>query len=136
MIDIFNNKTSFLLNKPKHLWLLILFVIAVIIAIIIVSVKIKVFDSYQTKGYVECDKNCLVNVNIPSNINYEKIKINNKDIKFTEIKRELELDKDNLISYYQIKLNCNIPLQSNEIVNLTFYYNKQRIFTKIKNHMF
>ncbi len=52
------------------------------------------------------------------------------------LKKELKLDEENLISYFNLTIKPNLVLNNNEIINLNFYYNKQRIIRKIKEKIF
>lgn len=136
MVNIYDNKEAFLKLKPKRLIILFILIILVIIVITIFIIKIKAYDNYQTKGYINCEKECFIETLIPTSIAYEKIKIDNKDITYSLINKEIVIDKENYISYYKITLKSDLEYSNNEIIDINFYYNKQRIIEKIKDKMF
>lgn len=136
MLDIFNNKISFLRLKPQKIFILILIFLIIFISLIIFMIKNSIYDNYQTKGYVTCEENCTIVTAIPSNIDFEIIYLNDKKLNYEIISKELKVDEENFISYYELKISCNRKLDDKEIVKLNFYYNKQRIIKKIKAKMF
>lgn len=136
MLDLFNNKVAFLKKKPKMGFIAVIFVFIVLLILLYYVCKVKVYDQFQTKGIVTCASTCTITVLIPSNLSYDEIWLNNKYIHFEEIEKELQVDEENLESYFKLTLATSEALTNNEIVNLTFYYNKQRIITKIKEKMF
>ena len=136
MTSIYNNKEAFIKIKPKKIgYLVIMFVLLFISVIVWMSLNFT-YNHIETKGIANCDLSCFITVAIPSNISYEKIILNNKKINYEEINKELKVDKDNYISYNEITLKTDLKLQDSEIVNLSFYYNKQRIIKKIFKMMF
>lgn len=136
MLDIFNNKISFLRLKPQKIFILILFFLIIFISLIIFMIKNSIYDNYQTKGYVTCEENCTIVTAIPSNIDYNMIYLNDFKINYEIISKELKVDEENFISYYEMEISCDRKLNDKEIVKLNFYYNKQRIIQKIKAKMF
>jgi len=135
MIEIFNNKEAFLKIKPKNLLITIISILIIFGGLITVSIKIKVFDNYQTKGYVTCENVCYVTTMVPSNIDYDLVYFNNKKINYKLVNKDLKVDQDSFISYYELQFLTN-EFQDKEIVEINFYYNKQRIIKKIKEKMF
>lgn len=136
MLEIYNNKKSFQNLKPKNLWLLALLIFITILSLIIISIKVKTYDNYLVKGYVKCNEICYVITLVPTSLDIENLKINNKKVNYEILNSEIKLDEENMISYNEITLKPNIKLQDKEILNLNFYYHKQRIITKIKNKIF
>jgi len=136
MNDIFNNKKAFIKLKPKGLFMIFIFLTLVLSSIFISAFKIKMYDNYQAKGYVNNNGITLITTFIPTNINIEKILINNKNIDYEIIEKDVILDEENYISYLKIVLKTDISYEDKSIVNLNFYYNKQRIIEKIKEKMF
>ncbi len=136
MVDIFNNKESFRMKNPKKLWLVLIISIAVFIILIILIYKLQIYDNYQTKGYVICEDTCRVETYIPTNIKVDKISLNNKNLKYKVLSQKLQVDEKSLTSYYELTLKVNKTLSNNEILELNFYYNKQRIIKKIINKVF
>lgn len=126
MIDIYNNKTTFLNLKPKRLFIVVIILIIILVIILYLCSKMKIYHHYFTKGYVVCDKTCYVEALIPTDIPIEKIKLNQKEISFTMLEKTIQIDENNMVSYYKVKFVCDQNVLDKEIVNLDFYYNKQR----------
>ncbi len=135
MLEIFNNKEAFLRIKPKNLLVIIMLILLVLIGLVIMSLKLKVYDNYQTKGYVTCNDKCFLVTMIPSNINYDIIYFNNKEIDYKLVNKDLKVDEDNFISYYELHFLID-DFEDKEIISINFYYNKQRLINKIKTKMF
>lgn len=136
MLDLFNNKVAFLKKKPKMGFIAVIFVFVVLLILLYYICKVKIYDQYQTKGLVACSSTCTITVLIPSDLSYDEIWLNNKYFDYELIGKELQVDEENLESYFKLTLSTTEALTNNEIVNLSFYYNKQRIITKIKEKMF
>ena len=62
--------------------------------------------------------------------------LNNKNLDYEFVSKELKVDEEAFASYYEITLSTKESFENNEIVNLNFYYNKEKIITKIKEKMF
>ena len=114
----------------------VIFVFIVLLILLYYICKVKIYDQYQTKGLVACSSTCTITVLIPSDLSYDEIWLNNKYFDYELIGKELQVDEENLESYFKLTLSTTEALTNNEIVNLSFYYNKQRIITKIKEKMF
>lgn len=136
MLDLFNNKVAFLKKKPKMGFIAVVLVFIVLLILLYYICTVKVYDQYQTKGLVTCTSTCTITVLIPSELSYDEIRLNNKYFDFEVMGKELQVDEENLVSYFKLTLSTTASLTNNEIVNLSFYYNKQRIVTKIKEKMF
>lgn len=136
MVEIYNNKQAFLNKKPKGLFIVFLSLSLILLVLVILTYKIKIYDNYQTKGIVSCDVECLITVYIPTDISFEKIEINNKNIGYEIISQEIQIDEENFVSYYKLTLKTDYKLTNEEIINLNFYYNKQRIIKKLQTNMF
>lgn len=136
MQEIFNNGQALLLKKPHKLWLLIINIVIIIFLLLTYMIKTTIFDNYQTKGYIICENDCYIRVAIPSNIAFKEIKLNNKKIDYEIINQELRLDEENLLTYLDLTIKLQEKLTDGEIINLNFYYNKQRIIFKLKDKMF
>lgn len=135
MLEIFNNKEAFLKIKPKNLLIITILILIVIVSLIIVSIKVEIYDNYQTKGYVTCSDKCFLITMIPSNIDYDVVYFNDKKIDYKLINKDLKVDENNFISYYELEFLVN-EFEDKEIVAINFYYHKQRIINKIKEKMF
>ena len=69
-------------------------------------------------------------------IDFDTIRINNEEVSYTLFKAETIVDEETLTSYKALDLYFDKALSNQEIVDLNFYYNKQRIIIKIKNKIF
>lgn len=127
MIDIYNNKIAFLSLKPKRLFIVVIILITILVIIMYLCSQMKVYHHYFTKGYAVCDRTCYIVCLVPTDIPVEKIKLNQKEISFTMLEKTIQVDEEKMVSYYKIKFICNQKVLDKEIVNLDFYYNKQRI---------
>ena len=137
MLDLFNNKVAFLKLKPKISFLIIIFILLLFLGLIYYTYKKEIYDTYQTRGIVSCEDTCNIITAIPTNImDFKKIMLNNNYLSYQLKSKELKVDENNYISYYELVLSTPLSLTDKEIVSLNFYYNKQRIITKIKDKMF
>ena len=132
MLDIYNNKIAFMKETPQSLYPTIYFLILILGIFIYAISKTKIYDNYQTKGYITCSNTCQLTVLYPSNINYNEIYFNNKKLLYDVLDEQIVLDEENLISYKKLILLFKENIfQDKEIIKVNFYYNKQRIITKI-----
>ena len=136
MLDLFNNKTAFLNKSPRIGWILIISLLCILLFMFIYMCKKEIYDSYQARGVASCNDVCTITTAIPFSLNFEQIILNNKNLDYELISKELKIDEANYLSYYEITLSVKESLLDGEIVNLNFYYNKQKIITKIKEKMF
>lgn len=137
MLDLFNNKVAFLKSKPKISFYIIIFILLLFLGLIYYTYKKEIYDTYQTKGIVNCEDTCEIITAIPTNIiDFKEIMLNNNYLSYDLISKNLKVDETNYISYYELVLRTPLSLADGEIVDLNFYYNKQRIITKIKEKMF
>ncbi len=134
-MNLTDNKLVLLNQKPRKFWIIILLSFLIMLIILGYMMKKEVYDNYQGKGYVTCDKECVINTVIPSNIEIDALKINNRKVKYEIIDSEMKVDQENMISYQSLVLKIDKTLNSNEIVFLTFYYNKQSLLLKVKDLM-
>ncbi len=136
MLDLFNNKTAFLRMKPKMGFTVVILIFFILLYLIIYISTKEIYDHYQTKGIVNCQNTCTIKTLLPSNFNFEQIALNNKYLDYTIISKELIVDEENYQTYFELTLSTEEDLTNNEIVDLNFYYNKQRLIVKIKEKMF
>lgn len=136
MENLFQNKQAFLRKKPKNLFLVSIMFILLLLVVLAISLKVEVYDHYLTRGYVNCRENCKIIVAIPTNIDIQKIKFNKKYIKPNILSKTIEIDKENVISYYLYTFTNIYGLEDKEIVELNFCYNKQRLLKKFINSIF
>ena len=123
MNNIFENKYTFKRILPLNIvWVIVILFTALILILSYFLTQIKIYDYYQTKGYVE---NGLITTFIPSNIDITEISFNHKKNNY-EIEQEIiKVDKENMISYKELTIKCSAKYQDNEI-----------IITKLKEKMF
>ena len=129
MVDIYYNKRAFIEKKPKKLFFLIFFFFALFLLFLGVASHTESYDHYITRGYVDCRDDCFIVTVIPSHILYQKVLINNKNWNFDLVEKELQIDEENMISYYRL-IFPNDGFAPNEFVNFNFYYNKQSLLKK------
>lgn len=135
MMDLQENKQSFLMLKPKKPVLLI-FLLLIFLIIFILSVNIKVYDNYQSKGYISCNNRCTLTTILPTDIDYNEIYIHNKKVNLELDSSTIKIDQEQYISYRELIFYVDDSYQDEQIVSVTFYYNKQRFIKKIKNLVF
>ena len=136
MVEIFNNKQAFLKTKPRNLSLILLIILLCIIILLIYLTFTKIYDNYTTNGVVTCENTCILTTYIPSNINYDYLTINNEKKNYEVLSHEIVIPEDTLISLDKVIFNIHNDYEDKEIVNLNFYYNKQRMITKMFNKAF
>lgn len=136
MENIYQNKVAFLNEKPKDFRIIMLLFSILLLLILGVCYKTKVSDHYITKGYVDCTDGCKIIVNIPSSINIEEIKINNKVQNLKVLAKSLEIDQETLTSYYTYYFQNNLDLADKEIIELNISFNKQRVLKKFIKKFF
>lgn len=136
MEKLYMNKQAFLRKKPKNLFLIALLIIIFLIISLFVSLKVEVYDHYLTRGYIECSDTCKATLVVPTSVDIQKLKINNKYFKLNILAKTIEIDEENVISYYLYILQMDNSFQDKEIVDFNICYNKQRILKKFINSIF
>ena len=123
---------NYLLNiKYKNVSFMIVILTISIIALIL-SCFLSTYDKYTVSGIWE---NNSIAINLPINnsdavINGKFIKIDNKNYSYN-IKSISKLQEYNFINYQTYMINISQDFIDNQVLNITFYYNKQRIIQKI-----
>ena len=136
MIEIFNNKTAFQATKPKNLTLILILIFISFSILIIYLTQTKIYDNYSTQGIVTCNDTCYITTYIPSTITFDYLTINNKKTSYQIIDSQIIIPEDSFESLKKLSITTNNNYEANEILNLNFYYNKQRIITKMLNKAF
>ena len=136
MENLFQNKQAFLRKKPKNLFLVSVVLIIILLIILVISLKVEVYDHYLTRGYVNCSENCKIIVVVPTNIDIQKIKYNNKYIEPNILSKTIQIDEENVSSYYLYNFANIDGLEDKEIIEFNFCYNKQRLLKKFINSIF
>ena len=114
-----------------------LIVVFGIIIIFLLLLNMNFYDVYNTKGYIT--NNNLI-LNIP--YNYSDTIANGKYLKINNIKYNLKIitvnspsvDINSNLIYQEImvKLDENLIYNDNTVLNVSIYYNKEKLFDKIK----
>lgn len=136
MLEIYNNKVSFLNLKPIQVKMILIIILGSIFIGLLGSLKLMVYSNYRTKGYILCKESCEIITIIPTNIEYEKVSINKQEENITLIRKEIVVDEEKMESFYKIYFKSNKTFLDKEIVDLNFYYNQETLFTKIKQKLF
>ncbi len=136
MENLFQNKQAFLRKKPRNLFLVTIVLIILLLVILTISLKIEVYDHYLMRGYVNFSEDCKIIVAVPTNIDIQKIKYNNKYIKPNILSKTIQIDEENVSSYYLYNFANIDGLEDKEIIEFNFCYNKQRLLKKFINSIF
>ncbi|MBQ6686974.1 MAG: hypothetical protein IJN03_00435 [Bacilli bacterium] len=133
--DILNNKYALLNLKLKYSGLIIISLILFLL-LIFSSIYYKTYDSFKVSGIIHNTK--IVITVFPNDINdivkSDFFKVNKEKYKFSvESISEVEYDVNSNSFYQKVTLSTSGNFLDNEIVDLTFYKNKQRIINKVIN---
>ena len=131
-----DNKITFLNLEPHFLSFLIFFLILFVLYVFYFLGNIEVYDNFMAKGEVTCTDTCQITTFIPSEANFEELHVFDKRVNFMIVNKEIIIDETSLTSYQKIELQTDYKGTDKEIVELTFYYNKQRIIKKLKEIIF
>lgn len=102
----------------------------------ILSFILKTYDTYHTLGIYQDELVVsipLENSDAVNNGYY--LTINNQDYKY-QINKVSEMQAINYNNYQDYYLNINKTFQQNEVVEITFYYNKEKLIEKIMKIIF
>ena len=137
MLDIYHNKEAFKKQKPFNFIYVVFFIIIILALIIYMIFKTEVYDHYEAKSYVTCTNLCTTSIAYPSNITYDFIQFNNKNITYQVDYEEIFIDEESLISFKKQSLTLlNNDFQDKEIITVNFYYHKQRLINKLLKLIF
>lgn len=133
MNNMYNNYQKLLKIKHHNYFLLIVIITLISVFISYIS-NYKIYDKFNTYGVY---KNGAIILNVEmeySDTLFENniLKINKKEVDY-EIVSLSDLLFDKNINYQEVILKTKETYQENKILNLTFYYNKEKIFKKIIN---
>ena len=122
-----------LINIKYHLYHVFIIVTIIVLIISIFLLNIKVYNAFNTKGYI---KNNKLVINIPTEnsniiINGKYLKIDNKKYNY-EIENISEILLSNNINYQEVILNIENDFKENTIIDVTIYYDLEKVATKIK----
>ena len=133
--DIVDNKYVLLNQKPKYNSLII-FSLLLFLLIIFSSIYYKTYDSFKVTGiYVNKEISITLNSSdVKKIIESEFIKINARKYKVSILSvSQPDYDWTSNVSYQTIILTTSEKFYNNEILEITFYRNKQRIIRKVFN---
>lgn len=124
-----------LLNIPYKPWKLFITMTIIIIICGLIIINIEIYDVYNTYAYY---KEGNIVLNIP--INYSDTILNGEYFKIDDEKSDLEvlyvsdilIDTDTLVNYQEIIIASSKNYPENLIINISIYYNKEKVLDKIK----
>lgn len=122
-----------LINIKYHLYHVFIIVTIIVLIISIFLLNIKVYNAFNTKGYIKNNK-LVINIPIKNSniiINGKYLKIDNKKYNY-EIENISEILLSNNINYQEVILNIENDFKENTIIDVTIYYDLEKVATKIK----
>ena len=122
-----------LINIKYHLYHVFIIVTIIVLIISIFLLNIKVYNAFNTKGYIKNNK-LVINIPIENSniiINGKYLKIDNKKYNY-EIENISEILLSNNINYQEVILNMENDFKENTIIDVTIYYDLEKVATKIK----
>lgn len=125
-----------LLNVPYKTGKIFIIITIFIIVGILVILNVEIYDVYNTYAYYR-EGNMVLNIPI----NYSDTILNGKYFKIDDEKVDLEvlyvsdilINTDTLVNYQEIIVASKNDYPENLIINISIYYNKEKVFDKIKN---
>ena len=127
------DKIILLNKKPNNNRITIIFLASTLIMFIMICSIFKTYTVTKTVGYIECNEECYININLSSN-NIDKLS-NNTLLEIDSIKYEIseinynDMFVENNIPYQNITIKTD--LKEEKIVNIKLLNNKQRVIKKI-----
>lgn len=125
-----------LLNIPYKSFRVFLIIIANSIIVFISVLNIKVYDVYNTYAIYQ---NSHLILNIPINYsdtitNAEYFKIDDEKYEFEVLSvSEILVDTNAMINYQEVIISFDKVMPENTIVNVSIYYDQEKVLEKIKN---
>ncbi len=131
-------KISLLSSKPRTSKLTFLITILILVTLFI-SYKFKIYSTYKNLAIISCEEKCYIETSIPSTksslLDKElELEYENKRYKVNNVYIEDIIEQDNLI-YLKIKIDSDLNLEKNKIINIKLLYDQQRIISKVKTIM-
>ena len=131
-------KISLLSSKPRTSKLTFLITILILVTLFI-SYKFKIYSTYKNLAIINCEEKCYIETSIPSTksslLDKElELEYENKRYKVNNVYIEDIIEQDNLI-YLKIKIDSDLNLEKNKIINIKLLYDQQRIISKVKTIM-
>lgn len=114
---------------------ILIFILLVILTMIIIFPK-KITDVYNTYGYIYNHK-LIVNIPIDNPDTISKLKyIRVNDIKYDKNAiiniSDVLIDQLTLTNYQEITLSLSKEYQENQILNVSFYFNEEKVLKKLR----
>ena len=124
-----------LLNIPYKTYTLFIGIILVSVITFIIILNTLVYDVYNTYAVFK-DGNLILNVPITYsdtilNAEYYKLDKEQYDFKFLYVS-EVLLDTTLMSNYQEVVISTDKMLVDNVIVNVSIYYNKEKVLEKVK----
>ncbi len=124
-----------LLNVPYKTGKIFIIITIFIIVGILVILNVEIYDVYNTYAYYR-EGNMVLNIPI----NYSDTILNGKYFKIDDEKVDLEvlyvsdilINTDTLVNYQEIIVASKNDYPENLIINISIYYNKEKVLDKIK----
>ena len=124
-----------LLNVPYKTGKIFIIITIFIIVGILVILNVEIYDVYNTYAYYR-EGNMVLNIPI----NYSDTILNGKYFKIDDEKVDLEvlyvsdilINTDTLVNYQEIIVSSKNDYPENLIINISIYYNKEKVLDKIK----
>ena len=117
---------------PYHKHFVLAFIIIIILISLVISCQIKAYSSFKTYG-IYIDNHLYIDIPINNSDAVQKgeyLKIDDEKYAI-EIEEISDLQVEGSINYQTYSLKSFKEFKNNEVVEITFYYNKQRIIKKI-----
>lgn len=124
-----------LLNVPYKTGKIFIIITIFIIVGILVILNVEIYDVYNTYAYYR-EGNMVLNIPI----NYSDTILNGEYFKIDDEKVDLEvlyvsdilINTDTLVNYQEIIVSSAKDYPENLIINISIYYNKEKVLDKIK----
>ena len=127
--------TEELLNIPYKTFKLIFVITFLLIVVLISILNIKVYDVYNTYAYYE-NGNIVLNIPITYSdtiINTEYFKITDKKYDFYVMAvSDVLLDSKTMVNYQEVIVSVSDVYPEKAVVKVSIYYNKEKVWEKIK----
>lgn len=127
-----------LLNIPYKRWYILLFIVTIMLILSVALLFVPIYDVYNTYGYFQ-DGNLVLN--IPTS--YSDTILNGQYYKIGDDKYEIEIlyigdmmvDSSYMFNYQEIILTSSLDYPQNLVVEVSIYYNKERLLKKVANFL-
>ncbi len=138
MMKKYDSNIKFIYSKPKPSTVVILFYMIFLNLVIILALTKEVYSKIQVKGIVTNS-----NIVIPTTLDNiskisisDKLKIDSKEYKF-KILNYSELYTEGNVNIQDVIINSDVKnKKDNQVIDITFYYNKEKLIKKIWRGVF